>query len=140
MQPTTLHRGLLDTNAVILLPQIDRTRLPIVPMISAVTLAELCAGPLTAPSETTRELRQRQLDHATALFTALAFDKEAAVAFGHVSASMRRAGRKSHARSLDAMIAATAVAHGLPLYTCDPADFAGIEGLQVVAVPHPVRN
>ena len=35
------------------------------------------------------------------------------------------------------MIAATALANGLAVHTCNPADFAHIDGLQVVAVPHP---
>ena len=50
------------------------------------------------------------------------------------------------ARAYDAMIAATALANGLPIYTCNPNDFAGIEGLDVVSVPrsrgfdHVARN
>jgi tRNA(fMet)-specific endonuclease VapC len=40
-------------------------------------------------------------------------------------------------RASDAMIAAIAVANGLAVYTCNPADFAGIDGLEEVAIPHP---
>ena len=35
------------------------------------------------------------------------------------------------------MIAATALANGLPLFTCNPDDFGGIDDLEVVAVPLP---
>ena len=57
--------------------------------------------------------------------------------FGQVAASLRRAGRKSTARAYDAMIAATALANGLPVYTSKADDFDGIDGLEVVAVPEP---
>jgi hypothetical protein len=50
---------------------------------------------------------------------------------------MRRAGRKTSARTYDALIAATALANGLPLYTANPGDFAGIDGLEVVEVTFP---
>jgi tRNA(fMet)-specific endonuclease VapC len=53
---------------------------------------------------------------------------------------LRHAGRKPAARSYDAMIAATAIANGLAVYTCNPDDFAGIADLSVVAVPHPDRR
>jgi hypothetical protein len=67
----------------------------------------------------------------------LPFDAGAARAFGGVAASLRRSGRKATARAYDAMIAATAVANDLPVYTCNPADFSGIDGLEVVPVPVP---
>lgn len=35
------------------------------------------------------------------------------------------------------MIAAIAIANGLPIYTCNPDDFDGIAGLEVVAAPVP---
>jgi predicted nucleic acid-binding protein len=54
-----------------------------------------------------------------------------------VAASLRRAGRKVKARAYDAMIAATATANGLPLYTCNPNDYSGIDGMEVVPVPLP---
>jgi predicted nucleic acid-binding protein len=51
--------------------------------------------------------------------------------------SLRRSGRKTAARAYDAMIAATALANGLPIYTCNPTDFEAIDGLDVVAIPAP---
>jgi predicted nucleic acid-binding protein len=131
-------RGLLDTNAVILLPQLtDPQMLPTEPLISTVTLAELSVGPLVARSEQERAARQAHLQQAEADFDALPFDAPSARAFGQVAASLRRAGRKSTARAYDAMIAAVAVAHDLPLYTANPDDFKGIDGLKVVGVPVP---
>ncbi len=132
-------RGLLDTSTVILLGRLaDATVLPDEPLISTVTLAELSVGPLLAEGGE-RAARQAHLQQAEADFRPLPFDAEAARAFGRVAASLRRAGRKRSARAYDAMIAATALANGLPLYTCNPADFAGIDGLDVVSVPVPAE-
>jgi tRNA(fMet)-specific endonuclease VapC len=135
----TLHpRGILDTSTVILLERlVDANTLPAEPLITAVTLAELSVGPLVAREESERVARQAQLQQAEADFEPLPFDADAARAFGGVAASLRRAGRKTTARAYDAMIAATAVANDLPLYTCNPTDFSSIEGLEVVAVPVP---
>ncbi len=80
---------------------------------------------------------QARLQQAEADFEPIPFDASAARAFGHVAASLRRSGRKTTARTYDAMIAATAVANDLPIYTCYPADFKGIDGLDVVAIPVP---
>ena len=77
------------------------------------------------------------LQQAEADFEPLPFDAGAARAFGRVAASLRRSGRKATARTYDAMIAATAVANDLPVYTCNPTDFSGMDGLDVVAVPVP---
>lgn len=76
-------------------------------------------------------------DSRQAHFVPLPFDASAARAFGGVASSLRRAGRKTAARGYDAMIAATALANGLPIYTCNPDDFEGIDGLEMVAVPMP---
>lgn len=131
-------RGVLDTSTVILLQRLtDATALPAEPLITAVTLAELSVGPLIAGEESERVARQAHLQQAEADFDPLPFDASAARAFGGVAASLRRAGRKTTARAYDAMIAATAVANGLAVYTCNPADFSGIDGLEVVAVPMP---
>ena len=132
------ERGLLDTNTLILLPLLrDATALPVEPLISTITLAELSVGPLVARTETERAARQAHLQQAEADFDPLPFDAAAARAFGQVAASLRRAGRKPAARSYDAMIAAVAVVNDLPLYTCNPDDFAAIERLDVRDVPHP---
>lgn len=139
MSPERPEVGLIDTNVVILLSQIvDPSVLPRSPRISAVTLAELTVGPLVASSDEERAARQAHLQQAEADFDAIPFDAAAARAFGGVAASLRRAGRKSTARAFDAMIAATAIAQGLPLYTANPGDYAGIDHLDVVAVPAPM--
>lgn len=129
---------MLDTSTVILLARLDDPeRLPGKPVITAVTLAELSAGPLVAASDDERIARQAHLQQAEADFDPLPFDAAAARMFGRVAASLRRSGRKTAARASDAMIAATAMAHALPVYTCNPQDFAGIQGIEVVAVPLP---
>jgi tRNA(fMet)-specific endonuclease VapC len=115
----------------------DASVLPDEPLITTVTLAELSVGPLLARDEHERAARQARLQQAEADFDPLPFDASAARAFGRGAASLRSSGRKAAARADDAMIAATALAHDLPLYTCSAEDFAGIEGLSVIAVPQP---
>jgi predicted nucleic acid-binding protein len=128
----------LDTSTLIVLRRLaDASSLPAEPLITTVTLAELSVGPLVARTEEERAARQAHLQQAEADFDPLPFDAQAARAFGRVAASLRRAGRKTAARAYDAMIAATAVANDLPLYTCNPADFAAIDDLTVIAVPEP---
>ena len=130
--------GILDTSTLILLGRITAIdALPDAAFITAVTLAELSVGPLVATTDEDRVARQAHLQAAEADFDPLPFDAAAARAFGGVAASLRRSGRKTTARAYDAMIAATAVAAGLPVYTCNPSDFIGIDGLEVVEVPHP---
>ncbi len=134
------ERGILDTSTVIILSQLDDPAvLPDEPLITAITLAELTVGPLVAATDRERAARQAHLQQAESDFDALPFDASAARAFGRVAASLRQSGRKTAARSYDAMIAATALAHALPVYTCNPDDFAGIDGLEVMAVPVPTR-
>jgi hypothetical protein len=128
----------LDTNTVIVLTRVeDAASLPAEPLITAITLAELSVGPLVASTEEERAARQAHVQQAEADFVPLPFDASAARAFGRVAASLRRSGRKTQARAYDALIAATALANDLPLYTCNPDDFAGIDGLAVVTVPVP---
>ena len=125
---------------MILLPTITNTSaLPSEPVITAVTLAELSVGPLVASNDQDRAARQAHLQQAEADFNPLPFDAEAARAFGQVAASLRRSGRTVAARSFDAMIAATALSNDLAVHTCNPTDFEGIDGLIVIAVPHPGR-
>lgn len=131
-------RGVLDTSTVILMQRLDDpSTLPAEPLITAVTLAELSVGPLVARTEAERAARQAHLQQAETDFDPIPFDGSAARAFGQVAASLRRSGRKPAARAYDAMIAATALANGLPVYTCNPSDFVDIDGLDVVPVPLP---
>lgn len=132
--------GLLDTSTLILLSRIaDPTLLPEHPRIATITLAELSVGPLVARDDAERAARLAHLQQAEADFDPLPFDAAAARAFGAVAAGLRRAGRRPAARAYDAMIAAIAISNGLPVYTCNPHDFAAIDGLTVVPVPHPDR-
>ncbi len=116
----------------------DPALLPDEPLITAITLAELTVGPLVATTDHERVARQAHLQQAESDFAPVPFDARAARAFGRVAASLRQSGRKTVARSYDAMIAAIALAHALPVYTCNPGDFTGINGLEVVAVPVPL--
>lgn len=127
-----LNRGLLDTSVVIDLDLIDPARLPDESAIAAITLAELAAGPSAARDEEERARRQDRLHWASANWDALPFDVEAARAYGRIFAATRTAGRTSRARPADLLIAATAVAYGLPLYTRNPADFVGLEGVVTI--------
>lgn len=129
--------GILDTNALILLERLDPDDLPAEPVITAITLAELTVGPLVAVDDRERAIRQARLQEVESVFEPLSFDAAAARAFGGVAASLRRFGRKPTARAFDALIAATAIANQLPLYTCNPSDYAGIDDLDVIEVPHP---
>jgi len=97
--------------------------------------SEKLRADLDAVLDASRAARQAHVQQAEADFDPLPFDAAAARAFVRVAASLRRSGRKRVARAYDARIAAVAVSRGLSLYTCNPDDFDGIEGLDVVAVP-----
>lgn len=127
--------GIIDTNTLILLGRLDPDDLPTTPLITAITLAELSVGPLVATDDLERARRQAHLQQAESDFDSLPFDAGAARAFGGVAASLRARGRKPAARAYDALIAATAIAGATPLYTCNPEDFEGIEGLDLRPVP-----
>lgn len=129
-------RGVLDTSALIDLAGLEESTLPDEPLITAITLAELSVGPHVASDPAQRVVRQQHLQQAEADFEPLPFDAAAARAFGGVASSLPAAGRKPAARAFDALIAATALSQGLPVYTLNPSDFEGIEGLMVVTVRH----
>ena len=132
------ERGVLDTSTLILLTQIrDESLLPVEPLITTVTLAELSVGPLVAKTDQERAVRQSHVQQAESDFDPLPFDVPAARAFGRAALALRRSGRAVKPRAYDVMIAATALANGLPLFTCNPKDFTGIDGLTVVPVPVP---
>jgi tRNA(fMet)-specific endonuclease VapC len=132
--------GVLDTSTLVLIDRLDPEALPEEPVITAVTLAELSVGPFVASTDDERVARQLRLQQAEASFEPLPFDAQGARAFGGVAASLRRSGRKATARAFDAMIAAIAVANDLPVYTCNPRDFEGVDGLRVHAVPQPDKR
>jgi predicted nucleic acid-binding protein len=127
-------RGLLDTSVVIDHDVIDPVLLPDVSAISTVTLAELAAGPHATSDMEERARRQDRLQWAATTWDPLPFDAEAARAYGRVFAAEMAAGRSSRARLADLLIAATAAANGLSLYTRNPADFAGLESIVPVEV------
>ena len=132
-----LHRrGLIDTSVVIDLERIDARHLPAELAVSAITMAELGAGPHAAQDPAERARRQDRLQRAEAVFDPLPIDSSAARAYGRVAAAVLASGRKARGpRFADLLIAATACANDLPLYTRNPKDFRGLEGLvTVVAV------
>ena len=130
------ERGLLDTSVLIDLDQIDAAKLPITVAVCALSMAELAAGPHATSDADERGRRQDRLQRAEATFDPLAFDGDAARAYGRVFASVMAAGRKARGtRAVDLLIAATALSAELPLYTRNGDDFRGIEQLvQVVVV------
>jgi predicted nucleic acid-binding protein len=125
-------RGLIDTNILISLAALDRDQLPDEMALSAVTLAELSAGPHHTEDPTERARRMSVLQHAEATFEPLPFDATAARAFGLVTAAVLAAGRRPRRRLADLMIASIAAAARVPLYTTKPADFRGLEHLLTV--------
>ena len=128
---TSDSAGLLDTSVVIELGALAPADLPAESFISAITLAELSVGPLVAATSDERVRRQSVLQVAEAAFSPLPFDAETARVFGRVAASLRDSGRKNRARAYDALIAATAIRHELPVYTRNPDDFEGIATLTI---------
>lgn len=130
------ERGLLDTSVVIDLEHIAATSLPLEVAISAITLAELAAGPNATDDPAERSRRQDRVQRTEAAFDPIPFGTEAARAYGRVFASTAAAGRKPRgARAVDLLVAAVALAEGLPLYTRNPRDFIALESLvDVVAV------
>ncbi len=130
-----VSRGLLDTSVIVDHPSIDAARLPAESAISAVTLAELAAGPHATRDHQERARRQDRLQWAAATFDPLPFDAEAARVYGRVFAAVRATGRSHRARLADLLIASTAAANGLPVYTRNPADFRGLDEIvEVVGV------
>ncbi|BBX09935.1 type II toxin-antitoxin system VapC family toxin [Mycolicibacterium aichiense] len=128
--------GLLDTSVVIDWHDpavVDK--LPDEMAISAITVAELAAGPLLASTAIEAARRQSRLQEVESLMEPIAFDDRAARSYGLVVAAIISEGRKPRSRFADLLIAATAHAHGLDLYTRNADDFTGLGDLvRVVAV------
>ncbi len=125
-------RGLLDTSVVVDHDLIDPASLPDESAIAAVTLTELAAGPHATRDEQERARRQDRLQWAAATWDPIPFNAEAARTYGRVFAATRAAERSGRTRLADLLIAATAAANGLPLYTRNPSDFAGLD--QIVTI------
>ncbi|MCA1707943.1 MAG: type II toxin-antitoxin system VapC family toxin [Actinobacteria bacterium] len=129
------QRGIIDTSVIIDLGRVRPDDLPAEIAISAVTLAELAAGPHATSDPAERARRQDRLQRTEATFEPIPVDGAAARAYGRVYAAVTETGRKARGRrALDLLVAATAVASGLPLYTRKPDDLAGLEDLLEVVV------
>src|SRR5580700_7004048 len=126
-EPTT--RGLLDTSVVIDHDVIASELLPDESAISAVTLAELAAGPHATDDKDERARRQDRLQWASTTWDPLPFDGEAARMYGRMFAAARSAGQSSRSRLADLLIASTAAANSLPLYTRNPSDFDALRAI-----------
>ena len=132
---TDLAAGLLDTSVVIDHDVIDPALLPLSTAIASITLAELAAGPHATGDPVERGRRQDRLQWAAATWEPLPFDAECARADGRLYATLRASGRSPRTRVADLLIAATALAYGLPLYTRNPDDLQSLRPLvQVVTV------
>ncbi|MFL6259704.1 MAG: type II toxin-antitoxin system VapC family toxin [Thermoanaerobaculia bacterium] len=131
-----MSHGLLDTSVVILLGEEDglEERLPEESSISTATLAELHFGVLIAKDDFTRQYRLRRLGVIEAQLQPIWIDPAVARAFGTVSHAVKTAGRQPRSRAMDLLIAATALAHGLPLYTRNGDDFEGLQHLIEVQI------
>jgi len=130
------RRGILDTSVIIDLERVEPSTLPDEPLITAISMAELAAGPQAAGTSKERALRQDRLQRAEAAFTPLPFDDGAARAYGRIYAEIAGRGRKPRgARALDLLIASIALDLDLPLYTRNAVDVEALTGLiDIVAV------
>ena len=129
-------RGVLDTSVVIDAQRLEPTRLPADPAVSAVTFAELAVGTHVARDADERARRQERLQRLDATLEPLPVDAAVTRSYGRIVAAVVASGRKARGpRALDLLIAATALAAGLPLYTRNPSDFESLGDLvEIVAV------
>lgn len=129
-------RGLADTSVMIDLELLDTAVLPAELAVSAISFAELAAGPHATDDPDERARRQERLQRTEATFDPLPFDAAAARGYGRIYAAVRAGGRKARGqRAVDLLIAATALAADLPVFTRNPDDFAGLTHLvRVVGV------
>lgn len=117
-------RGVLDTSVVI---ASEVSALPEEAAISAATIAELHFGVHLARTDRERRARVRRLAEIEASFDPLPIDAAVARTYGMLAHLVANAGRQPRRRAMDLLIAATAHTHGVPLYTRDPTDLAGLE-------------
>lgn len=132
---TVRDLAVVDTSIIAALKLYDPSELPDRILITAITLGELSYGPHATDDPVKRARRVAVLQHAEATFEPIPYDQSAARLYGQICAAVRMAGRQPRNRASDLMIAATAGSNDLPLYTANPEDFRGTEGLvEVVGV------
>ena len=137
----TVHdAAVVDTNIIAALKLYDPAELPDTMLITAITLGELSFGPHATDDPAKRAGRVAVLQHVEATFDPLPYDQGAARFYGQICAAVRAAGREPRKRASDLMIAATAASVELPLYTANPDDFKGAEGLVEVVAIHARPN
>ena len=125
--------GLLDTSVFIAAESgraLDLDRLPDESLVCVVTLAELEAGVLAAPTTEIRARRLRTAQRAAAI-APLPIDAPAAVAWARLRVLLHEAGRRVGVNDL--WIASVAVSRGLPVVTQDD-DFDPLSELNLVDV------
>jgi len=130
------RRGVLDTSVIIDLASISPSELPAEASITALTVAELTAGPLSTADALERSRRLERLQWVESTFEPIPFDVAAARAYGRICAVALAAKQKPRgSRAVDLLIAATALSRALPLFTRNAADFKGLADLmEIVAV------
>jgi predicted nucleic acid-binding protein len=137
----TVHdAAVVDTNIIAALKLYDPSELPDTILITAITLGELSFGPHATDDPAKRAGRVAVLQHVEATFDPLPYDQGAARLYGQICAAVRATGREPRKRAADLMIAATAASVELPLYTANPDDFKGSEGLVEVVAIHARPN
>src|SRR5215469_5062071 len=103
-------QGMVDTSILVLRRWVDPAELPDEMAISAITLAELSAGPHEVrrneeqdayDKHAERARRLEVLQRAESEFDPVPFDAEAARIFGRVAAAVIAAGRKPRGRAVD---------------------------------------
>jgi predicted nucleic acid-binding protein len=123
-------RGLVDISVVIAIDEVTGDRLPAEICVSTLTLAELSAGPHATADDLERARRQDRLQRFESSVDALPFELGCARAYGRIYAAVLAAGGTARsARAVDLLIAATALANDLPLYTRNPGDLHGLGDL-----------
>lgn len=135
IMPDRPGSGVLDTSAYIDLAVLDPAALPVTPQLTAITMAELHQGVAMARDAASRAARTEKLGAAIVEFEPLPFDGPAAARYGTLVALTVEANRDPKPRRMDLMTAAIASAHGLPLYTRNAKDLAGLgDMLQIVEI------
>jgi len=125
--------GLIDTSVVIDWDDpVVISGLPDEVAVCAVTMAELAAGPHLATDRAERARRQARLQQVESLFDPIPLDAAASRSYGEVVSAVVGAGRRHRGRVADLLIAATAHANGLALYTRNSDDFAGLDALVTI--------